>query len=274
MGFFHTKDNLSLYFKKSSVDSPQANVVVLHGVGEHIDRYRALFQELQMHNFNCYGFDQRGFGRSEGERGHINCIQNYIDDLADFISQIIDKENEKPIFLFGHSMGCIVVMNYALQQSSSVKGLILSSCPWKLAKWFANYSGVIGQTLSAIAPKFKMPTFIYPEELTDDLIIINAYKLDPLIVDKVSVSWLREFAKARNNVKLNAHQIRLPTLVCHGTADPIASVLGAKQLYQHIGSDDKTLSVFEGFKHELLNHQVNERTLFLQEIINWLVIHR
>lgn len=270
MEFFRTKDNLSLYFQKSSIVSAKANLVVLHGVGEHIDRYKAFFKELRIHHFNCYGFDQRGFGHSEGARGHINCFQNYIDDLAEFICQIVEKDNQKPIFLYGHSMGSIVVMNYALQQSSSIKGLILSSCPWKLAKWYADCSGIIGLTLSAIAPGFKTPTFIYPEQLTDDSEIINAYKLDPLIVDKVSASWLREFDKARHYIKHNAHQIRLPTLICHGTADPIASILGAKQLYQQLGSNDKTISIFEDFKHELLNHQVEERAQVMQEIKNWL----
>lgn len=273
MGFFQTRDNLSLFFNTLPIASSRASVVFLHGVGEHIGRYEAAFQSFANQGYSCFGFDQRGFGRSEGERGHINSFAEYVDDLARFIAEIVIKDTVKPVFLFGHSMGTLVILAYALQYSSEIRGLMISSCPLKLAHWFANFGGFFADALSGIAPRLKIPNLIDPNELTDDPRIIKAFKYDPYIVKNVSVNWLHEFKLARENILLKANRILLPTLICHGSEDHIAAVAGAKLLYEKLRSDDKSLTVFDGLKHELLNHRPNERAQVLKQVFEWLDKH-
>ncbi|MGR8980990.1 MAG: alpha/beta hydrolase [Gammaproteobacteria bacterium] len=273
MGFFQIGDNLALYFTTLPADSAKASVVFVHGVGEHIGRYEAAFHSFAGQGYSCYGFDLRGFGRSGGERGHIHAFADYVEDLAGFIAKIVVKDTAKPVFLFGHSMGTIVALTYALQSPSAVRGLIVSSCPLDLAGWFANFGGFVGKTFSGIAPRLKIPTLIDPEDLTDDSRIIADFNQDPLIVDKVSVNWLHQFTQAREQIRHTANRILLPSLICHGSCDQIAAVSGAKRLYEQLGSPDKTLSVFDGFKHELLNHKPDETKKVLKEIFDWLEKH-
>jgi alpha-beta hydrolase superfamily lysophospholipase len=273
MGFFQTRDNLSLFFNTLPVASSKASVVFLHGVGEHIGRYEAAFQSIANQGYSCFGFDQRGFGRSEGERGHINSFAEYVDDLAKFIDEIVIKDTVKPVFLFGHSMGTIVTLAYALQHSSEIQGLMISSCPLKLAYWFANFGGFFAEALSGIAPRLKIPNLIDPVELTDDPKIIKAWKYDRYIVKSVSVNWLHEFKLARENILHDANRIQLPTLICHGGEDHIAAFAGAKLLYEKLRSDDKSLIVFNGLKHELLNHRPDERAQVLKQVFEWLDKH-
>ncbi len=270
MAFFQTKDNLSLFYNTLPLASSRASVVFLHGMGEHIGRYEAAFQSFANQGYSCFGFDQRGFGRSEGERGHINSFADYVDDLATFIAEIVVNDTVKPVFLFGHSMGTIVSLTYALQHSSEIRGLMISSCPLKLAYWFANFGGFFVEALSGIAPRLKIPNQIDPAELTDDPRIIKAFEYDPCIVKSVSVNWLHEFTLARGNILRNANRIFLPTLICHGSDDHIASVAGAKLLYEKLRSDDKSITVFDGLKHELLNHRPNERAQVLKLVFDWL----
>jgi alpha-beta hydrolase superfamily lysophospholipase len=273
MGFFRTRDNLSLFCHTLPTASSRASVVFLHGVGEHIGRYEAAFQSFANQGYSCSGFDQRGFGRSEGERGYINSFAEYADDLARFIAEIVNKDAAKPVFLFGHSMGTIVILAYALQYPSAIRGLIISSCPLKLKSWFANFGGFFAPSLSAIAPRLKIPNLIDANELTDDPAIIKNFKHDPYIVKSVSINWLLEFKLARENILLNANRILLPILICHGGEDRIADVAGAKLLYEKLGSNDKSLRVFDGLKHELLNHRPNERAQVLKQVFEWLDKH-
>ncbi|MGZ8186045.1 MAG: alpha/beta hydrolase [Methylobacter sp.] len=270
MAFFQTRDHLSLFFTSLPVASPKASIVFLHGVGEHIGRYEAVFQSFAHQGYSCFGFDQRGFGRSEGERGHINSFAEYVDDLAGFITEIVVKDPGKPVFLFGHSMGAIVILAYALKHSVEIRGLMIFSCPLKLAHWYANFGGSFTEALSGIAPRLKIPNLINPNELTDDPGIIKAFKHDPYIVKYVSINWLHEFKLARENILLNANRILLPVLICHGGEDHIAAIAGAKLLYEKLPSDDKELTVFEGLKHELLNHKPNERVQVLRRTFEWL----
>ncbi|MDD5580025.1 MAG: lysophospholipase [Methylobacter sp.] len=273
MGFFQTTDNLSLFFNTLPVVSPKASIVFLHGVGEHIGRYQAAFQVFAHQGYSCFGFDQRGFGQSEGERGHIHSFAEYVADLAGFIAEIVIKDTAKPVFLFGHSMGTIVILAYALRYSSGIRGLMISSCPLKLVHWYANFGGCVADRLSGIAPRLKIPNLINPNELTDDPVVIKALRHDPYIVKCVSANWLHEFKLARENILLNANRILLPTSICHGGEDHIAAVAGAKLLYEKLASADKTLTVFDSLKHELLNHRPSERAQVLKQAFEWLDKH-
>jgi alpha-beta hydrolase superfamily lysophospholipase len=272
-GFFQTRNDLSLFFNTLPSASSKASVVFLHGVGEHIGRYEAIFRSFAAQGYSCFGFDQRGFGQSEGERGHINSFAEYVDDLARFIDEIVNKDAKIPVFLFGHSMGTLVTLAYALQYSTKIRGLVISSCPLKFAYWLANFGGLLADALSEIAPQVKIPNMIDPDELTDDPLVIEAFKHDPYIVKDVSLSWLHEFKLTQKNILLNANRILLPTLICHGDADPIAAAAGAELLYEKLGSDDKSLIIFNGLKHELLNHLSDERAQVLKKIFEWLDKH-
>jgi alpha-beta hydrolase superfamily lysophospholipase len=271
MAFFQAKGNTPLFFTTLPVPSQKASVVFLHGVGEHIGRYEAIFESFAEQGYSCYGFDQRGFGRSEGKRGHIGSFIDYVDDLAQFISEVVNKDDSfKPVFLFGHSMGTIVILAYALRYSCHIQGLIISSCPLKLAYRFADMGSFLADALSGIAPRLNIPNLIDPAELTDDPQMIEAFKHDPHIVKTVSINWLHEFKLARENILHEAGRILVPTLICHGSGDRIASIAGAYSLYEKLGSEDKSLAVFDGLKHELLNHRPNEKAQVLKKVLGWL----
>lgn len=273
MAIFQSNDKLALFYTDTPANTTKATVVFVHGVGEHIIRYRDTFQHFATAGYHCFGYDQRGFGQSQGIPGHIDKFQDYVDDLAKFITTIVTADNTNPVFLFAHSMGTIVALNYALQRPAMLKGLIISSCPWQLAKWYAKYSGIVGRSISISAPYLSLPTFIRPEALTDDPKVINRFKCDSLIRSKVTVSWLREFEQARQALKQRIDEIQLPTLICHGTDDSIAAVSGAHELYYSLTTADKKLILFEGFKHELLNHRLTRRQRVWQSSLNWLDRH-
>jgi alpha-beta hydrolase superfamily lysophospholipase len=273
MGFFQTRDKLSLFYTARLASSPKASIVFLHGVGEHIGRYEPAFHAFAAQGYNCYGFDQRGFGRSEGIRGHVHAFQNYAEDAAEFIAQIVTAAGAPPIFLFGHSMGSIVMLDYALRQPADILGLLVLSCPLYLAGWFADHGGALAGKFAKIAPRLRVPSLIDLDELTDDPRAIADFEHDPCRLATVTLGWLNQFTLARKNIERNAGRIILPTLICHGGQDRIAAPSGAKALYAGLGSRDKTLTVYPGFKHELLNHKADESAQVLKDIFQWLDNH-
>jgi alpha-beta hydrolase superfamily lysophospholipase len=265
---------VSFYYQTRPAPSPKASIVFLHGVGEHIGRYESVFQSFAEQGYSCYGFDQRGFGRSEGKRGHVHAFQDYVDDAAEFIDRIVVKDTSLPLFLFGHSMGSIVMLNYALQHASALRGLLVFSCPLQLASWFARSGGYLAGLLSGIAPRLPIPSLIDLAELSDDPSVIDKFEHDPYRVPDVTIGWLHQFALARENIGRHAGRILLPSLICHGSDDRIAAPSGAQALYNRLGSKDKSLTVYAGFKHELLNHRPDESAQVLEETVTWLDHHR
>lgn len=270
---FQSADHVALFCKSVPAPAPKASVVFVHGLGEHIERYDAAFNAFAARGYSCFGFDQRGFGRSAGERGHVGAFFDYVDDLAAFIAAIVTPASAKPVFLFGHSMGSLVALAYALRQPAAIQGLLLFSCPLVLASGLVNAGEYVAEALAGMAPRLKMPNLIDPRELSDDPAIIKAFREDPLIVGTVSLNWVREFKRARQKSLLAAPRIMMPALLSHGSDDRIAAVTGAELLYGRLGGADKKLVVYDGFKHELLNHRPAERLQVLEQTFAWLDRH-
>jgi len=65
--------------------------------------------------------------------------------------------------------------------------------------------------------------------------------------------------------------ITLPLLMVHGSADLIADVEGARDLFAQIASMDKELIVYDGLYHEVMNEP--ERDRVLDDIVAWLDRH-
>ncbi len=74
--------------------------------------------------------------------------------------------------------------------------------------------------------------------------------------------------EAGHRVLEQAGRITLPTLVFHGTADPIADVNGSRQLFARLGSEDKHLKLYEGCYHE--PHNDLDRQEVLADVVDWL----
>ncbi len=65
--------------------------------------------------------------------------------------------------------------------------------------------------------------------------------------------------------------VKLPLLILHGTADRLDDPEGSKQLYERAESKDKTLKLYDGFYHEVMNEPEKERVL--ADILEWLGGH-
>jgi len=63
-------------------------------------------------------------------------------------------------------------------------------------------------------------------------------------------------------------QVRVPLLILHGTADCVAAVEASEDLFQRAASTDKTLHLYPGLYHEVLNEPEKEQ--FLNDLIGWL----
>lgn len=269
-GFFVTQDGLSLYDEATLPEFSVASVVFVHGLGEHIGRYTQTFQDFTVQGYQCFGFDQRGFGRSGGDRGHIRQFSDYVDDLALFINQIRLLNVDKPIILLGHSMGSIVALAYAIRHPKVLKALLIFSSPIQLPSIFAKIGSFLAQLLAPIIPNLKIPNLIDSRDLSNNFENRQRFSNDPLAYQKVSLNWLSQFTQARHQVLRQAARIEIPVLINHGAEDRIAAPAGAKLLREELGSDDKILNIYTGLKHELLNHLPQERKEVLDKTFLWL----
>ncbi|MGL4608291.1 MAG: lysophospholipase [Trueperaceae bacterium] len=266
-----TSDGLQLYTQSWLPDSPKAVVILSHGYAEHSSRYQHLANHLVRNGFGVYALDHRGHGRSEGERANVKVFNEYIHDLNTFVNKVREKHPHLKRFLLGHSMGGAIAAQLVLEQPNQVTGLLLSS-PYLInavavpAPLLA-VSGVVSRVLPGL-PTIKLNS----KDISRDATIVTAYDTDPLNYrGGTKARFGKELMGAGKYVLSRASSIKLPLLIMAGTGDKIASPEGSKQLFNRVGSSDKTLKTYDGYYHEILNEFGKEKVY--EDILVWLQVH-
>jgi alpha-beta hydrolase superfamily lysophospholipase len=271
-GHFDGGDRFDLFYQGWLPDGQARAVLALvHGVGEHCGRYQSLVDCLVAHRYAIIGFDHRGHGRSAGRRGHVTSWREYRADVAEFLSLVSRLQPDIPIFLYGHSMGSLIVLDYILPHQAGLQGVILSGLAVEPVGLEKPHLVAIAKFMSGLWPSFPVVLGIKGEQLTRDPVLAKAYLDDPLVNRSGSARWGIEGLKTIARVKYRAHEIRLPVLLLHGEADPLNSLEGAQRFYSQITHQDKKMIVYPGTLHEPHNDLDKERVA--EDICQWMEEH-
>jgi alpha-beta hydrolase superfamily lysophospholipase len=259
------------------VHSPVKGVLVLvHGLGEHSGRYSAVVTALTAAGYAVYAFDNQGHGRSEGQRGHINRWQDYRDNTQAFLQLVRQQEPTAPLFLMGHSLGGLIVLDYVLRnaqlpqyQSLNLLGIIVSAPPIQPMQGTASSVRImLARLLSGLFPRLTLQMGLDKSGLSRKQEIADELADDPLIHSCVTLRWGSETLDAIAWVKSHIDQLDLPVLITHGDADPIIAPDGSRAIFQQIQSSDKTLTLYPGSYHE--PHNDLDADVVVTDLVNWL----
>jgi len=265
-------DNLRLYVRRHEADRPRAEIVLVHGFGEHSGRYAALTEHLIEAGYTVTAYDHRGHGQSEGLRGHVESFSEYEDDLDRIAGWVRSRAEDRVLLLIGHSMGGLVTLRYSARTESrnvrALAGAVISAPLIGVATPVPQHKLIIGLVAAKVAPRMRLDNEINSAVLSRDPEIGRAYAADPLVHRKVSARWYAEAVKAMREVVELAPRIKTPLLVMHGSADRLASVDATKRFYEQIGSADKELVVYEGWYHELFNEP--DKYEVFNRVTSWL----
>jgi alpha-beta hydrolase superfamily lysophospholipase len=271
-GTFRGMDGLDLYYQCWRPDGKaKAVLAIVHGVREHSGRYTNVVDYLTARGYVVYALDQRGHGRSPGQRGHINAWEEYRGDAKAFLAMIGQQEPDLPVFLLGHSMGALIALDYLLAHPEGLRGAIISGAPLQPIGAAKPYQIVVARFLSRIRPRLSMTSPFSGAAVSRDPEVVRAYDTDPLVFNKTSVRWGMEFLATIERVESRAAEVKIPILMIHGGADPIVSADGSRNLFEKLGSPDKELKIYPGSYHE--PHNDLDREQVLTDMERWLDRH-
>ncbi len=262
-------DGLRLFRQQWVPASPRAALVVTHGYAEHSERYAPFAEFLTRHGIAVYALDHRGHGRSEGERANIKVFREFVHDLSRFTEYVREQHPNPPRFLLGHSMGGAVAAQLVLERPHQVEGVVLSA-PYlqnatKVSPLLLRMSGLVSRFLPGL-PTLKLDTGL----LSRDKTIVEAYNSDAAVYTGGTKARIgSEMLAAGKYVLERSQNIKLPMLVLHGSADGIADPAGSKALFERVTSEDKTLKLYDGFYHEILNEPGKQEVY--EDVLEWLM---
>ncbi|MBG08963.1 MAG: lysophospholipase [Halobacteriovoraceae bacterium] len=270
-------DGIDIFFRKWLPEKEVQRVFVIqHGIGEHGGRYGNIIKALHNEHTAFYALDARGHGQSPGIRGHADEFNDYSEDL-DVLVDITHQQFPKvKRYLFGHSMGGLIALDYCLDMESQEKldAVIISSPgikpvmdPIKHVKKF------IGTKLASFFPKTILETGLDLSNLSQDPYVIERYKEDRLTHGKISFQMGKSLFEVGDKILEGASKIELPFYIFHGTGDQLVSSAGSTEVYEKISSQKKSIHLFEGLFHETFNEKEGDRQQVCEALVNWMSTH-
>jgi len=267
---FSSKEGLSLLGRTwlSNREKPLGIVHLVNGLGEHSGRYAHVAETLNDAGYHFTGFDLRGHGLSEGKRGYTPDFEHLLDDIQISLTETASKFNRPlPIFLYGHSLGANLVLNYALRRKHDLAGVIATAPSLRLAFKPSKIKLLIGRLMAKIMPSFTMSNSLEIDALSRDKAVVKAYRDDVYVHDRISARLAIDLFESGQYALDHAQDWKIPLLLMHGTADRITSHQ-ASQEFAEKSSKKVDLVFWEDYYHEIHNDFGSDAVL--AKMITWL----
>lgn len=262
-------DGIPFYFQGWTPAAPaQAVVCLVHGLGEHSGRYAHVAEALNAAGYTLFGFDLRGHGKSGGPRGHTPAYDALMDDIGRLLDTAAARYPGLPCFLYGHSLGGNLVLNYALRRRPALSGVVATSPAIRVTNPLPPLQVTLARVMNRLQPGMQMPNGLALDGLARDPEVIRAYTNDPLVHNKISVRLATSMLEAGEWALAHAAEFPLPLLLAHGTKDILTSAKASEEFAARAPAGRCTLKLWEGFYHE--THNEPEKAAVLAFMIDWL----
>ncbi len=270
-GQFAGEQGVTLYYQCWRPDGePRAALVIVHGYGEHSGRYRNVVAHLVPLGYAVYSFDLRGHGRSPGRRGHVDSWDEFLQDVKAFIALVEDREPGRPLFLYGHSMGGLIALEYGLNYPAGLRGVIASG-PALLQTGVSPALVFLSRILSRIMPRLGINTGLDPAGVSRDPAVVQAYRDDPLVHSMATPRFGTEMTAAQERTLAGAAGWTLPLLMVHGGADLLVPPEASCLFFDQVTISDKQRIEYEGGFHEPHNDTLHPQ--LTADLARWLEQH-
>jgi len=265
-----TRDGLQLRtYDWPAVGTPRAHLLLVHGIAEHAGRYPHVAARLADAGITTHAYDPRGFGGSGGHRAYLDRWSQYHDDLEDRLAAVRAASQGLPVVLYGHSMGGLVALGYALADPPRpLPDLLVLSAP-AIDAVVPAWKRSVADLLSRVAPRFAVANSFPKGGLSSDPAVEAAYLADPLLVGRSTTRLGAEAFREQHRVQAvvaRGGPLPVPTYVLHGADDPIVPEWASRSLD---GRANVTRRVYPGLHHE--THNEPSGASVIDDTARWIV---
>lgn len=242
-------------------------LIIVHGIGEHIGRYDHVASFFMEHGYAVTGIDHYGHGKTDGPRGASKGFEFMFDYLQEFLLHVKTQFN-KPIVMYGHSMGGGVLTGFLLKRQPtlsaaviSAPALIIGTRPGPLLK------GIL-KIMTKIAPDIRIPQGLDINKISHDKTAVEKFRIDPLRHGKLSLRLANDMIQNGVWCLQHADMLKVRTLLIHGNSDEFTAVEGSRQFTASAPAKLLTYKEWDNLYHEM--HNEPESKEVLNYIANWL----
>jgi alpha-beta hydrolase superfamily lysophospholipase len=270
--FFETDTKQrKIFFQKWLPEQEAKGIIALvHGLGEHSGRYNHVAGFFTSQDLAMVAVDTYGHGQTTGKRGHADSMEAYMEQISRLLELAKQTVPDKPVFLYGHSMGGALVLSYLFRYKPAINGVIATAPAVRPGFELPKPLVIIGKIARAIAPSFTQANSLDLENLSHDRAVIEKYKADPLVHNQVSGMVGISLIEWGEWLLHHAKHTPVPLLIMHGTEDKLTSYEASKQLASQL-SGDVTFKSYQGLYHEI--HNEFEKENVFNDMLTWIKKH-
>ena len=276
-GHFSAPDGTRLWFERDVPDGARAHVVLVHGYGDHLGRYRTFRDAMLAERIAVHAYDVRGHGRSDGGRGAVRNFSEYTSELEAFLRSSHALAGGAPLFIVAHSHGALIVLRWLAGSGAEaaralgLRGLVISSPYLGLAFTPPGWKTMPAVLLSKIAPDLPIPTGLASADLSRDPAWQRATDDDPLYGRKGTPRWYTEHTQAQRDVLAAGARLQIPVLLLLPGEDPIASAPVSRRWFEALTTPDRRLREWPSMRHEIFN-EIGKEEVYA-ETSRWISEH-
>jgi len=262
-----SSDGIRFFYQCWTPESdPKAVVCLVHGLGEHCGRYVHVAEALTKSGYALLAFDLRGHGRTSGKRGHAPNPTTLLEDIDRLLQHAEQLFPGRLRFLYGHSMGGILVLFYTTARQPELAGVVATSPGLRTALEEQKLKVALSRALGSILPEMTMPTGLSAQHISRDPQVVQKYQEDPMVHGVATLGLATSLMNAIQSAFEKANLFSPPLLLMHGTQDQIAYARGSQEFAGL--APNATLKLWEGLYHE--THNEPEKEHVLAYMISWL----
>lgn len=260
-------DGLPLFAQRWEPDGEVKGVInLVHGLGEHSGRYAHWADRFNNAGYALVSFDLRGHGRSGGQRGDTPSYNHFADDISIMLEKTEEIFPGIPAFIYGHSLGGMLVLYYLIQRQPVLKGAVVTSPGLRTMIDQQKIKIAAVKILGSLLPKVSIPNGLELEGLARDERVIEEYQNDSLVHDRVSLRMGKGMIETIEFIFENAAKINIPLLLMHGSGDRLTYAAGSEEISALV-KEDCTLKIWDCYYHEL--HNEPEKDDVFKFLIEW-----
>ncbi len=270
-------------------------IQILHGLGEHAERYSRFAAAATARGCVVYCHDHRGHGKHADQLGYFGSDDGWnrvIADVDTVRQEIRDKHADLAVALIGHSMGSYIAQSYLIKHSPNISSLILSASTWPsrplllLASALAKIEGwrLGAHRNSALLQRLGFSNFNKPfhpsrtnsDWLSRDEAEVDRYIADPLCGGPYTAALWSDLTAGLFSIGSDSALQRiagdLPILITGGEDDPVGGDKGMGELAMHYaqtGHNRLTTKIYPQGRHEMLNDIVRDEVT--QDWLDWIL---
>jgi alpha-beta hydrolase superfamily lysophospholipase len=267
----YSRDGLTLFGQTWLPKGEKKGLVLLiHGLGEHSGRYSHVGKMLVDAGYIMSAFDLRGHGKSGGKRGHSPSFESFMDDIDLFVEANGSQFPGIPKFFYGHSLGALFALVYALRRKPNLNGLIVTGPALRNELEKQRVKVAFIKLMNNIFPTLTIPTGLNVNHLARDKAVIEAYVNDALVHHQASLSMAKHSLEAIDWLFEHADDIHDPILIMQAREDKLCLPSSTQELIQKL-TGDLTVKFWDDRYHEIHNDYDWDEVIGF--MIDWLNNH-